>query len=57
MSESLPRATLLAIRDRDPDGGEHREPSDIDRARFRAWVTDAYGPRAWDTYLSNWDAF
>jgi hypothetical protein len=57
MSESLPRATLLAIRDRDPDGWAHREPSDIDRARFRAWVTDAYGPRAWDTYLSNWDAF
>lgn len=46
---------LLAIRERDPDGWQHKEPTEQDYATFRGWVISTYGEATWQDYNGNWD--
>lgn len=49
------REVLKAIRERDPDGWQHREPTAQDYAAFDKWVIENYGRKVWQEYSSNWD--
>jgi hypothetical protein len=50
-------AILALIQMADPDGGT-REPTDRDRAAFKAWVIRKYGGHMWARYAAGgWEPF
>lgn len=45
------RRACLAIADRDPDGWETRQPTDLDRLLHSEWAYETFGADVYRTYF------